>query len=44
MKRLDEFPFASDPTFAFVYWSILQKKRTVSDCLFRVKESSLWPS
>jgi Helitron helicase-like domain at N-terminus len=39
LLSIDESPFASDPTFAFVYWSILQKKEVTRDCSFRLTQS-----
>jgi hypothetical protein len=39
LLSIDDSSFASDPTFAFVYWSILQKKEVAKDCSFRLKQS-----
>jgi hypothetical protein len=36
---VDDSPFATDESFAFVYYNISQKKSLVHDCLYRVKES-----
>jgi Helitron helicase-like domain at N-terminus/PIF1-like helicase len=36
---LDDPSFATDPTFAFVYFNISQKKTIVRDCFFRVRQN-----
>jgi hypothetical protein len=39
LVSIDDSPFATDPSFAFIYYNISQKKKLVHDCLYRVKES-----
>lgn len=39
LLSIDDSAFARDETFAFVYYSILQKKSVLLGCIFRVKRS-----
>ena len=39
LLSIDNSPFEEDPSFAFVFFNVLQKRKVVENANFRIKES-----